>query len=126
MGAGACESTYDGLIVGDEPDGAHAHVSEQVALNIQAAGIDTRNAQRDAYLRSNDFLALGRFQVITFTSSDVRQTSPESPELTKDLTIKGRHPLGSPSGSRFRPSGTPESTDPVLVELRKISRSACS
>ncbi|HYG92494.1 MAG TPA: YceI family protein [Nocardioides sp.] len=60
----------------------------RVALTIQAASIDTRNKQRDEHLRSNDFLAMDEFPVITFTSTAVRVTGADSVEITGDLTIK--------------------------------------
>jgi polyisoprenoid-binding protein YceI len=58
-------------------------------LTIQAASIDTRQAQRDEHLRSNDFLGMEEFPTITFVSTKVEQTGPASLELTGDLTIKG-------------------------------------
>jgi polyisoprenoid-binding protein YceI len=58
-------------------------------LTIQAASIDTRNEQRDAHLRSNDFLAMEEYPQITFASTGIQQTGPTSVELTGDLTIKG-------------------------------------
>jgi polyisoprenoid-binding protein YceI len=76
---------FEGHVRVEGPDLAHA----QVSLTIQTASIDTRNAQRDNHLRSNDFLAMDDFPVITFTSTNVRQTGPESLELTGNLTIKG-------------------------------------
>ena len=61
----------------------------RVDLTIQAASIETRNAQRDEHLRSNDFLGMEQFPVITFASTQVRQAGPETLEITGDLTIKG-------------------------------------
>jgi polyisoprenoid-binding protein YceI len=58
-------------------------------LTIQAASIDTRNEQRDAHLRSNDFLAMGEYPQITFVATDVRQSGLTSLEVTGDLTIRG-------------------------------------
>jgi polyisoprenoid-binding protein YceI len=58
-------------------------------LTIQAGSIDTRQAQRDEHLRSNDFLAMEEFPQITFVSTGVEQTGPASLELTGDLTIRG-------------------------------------
>ena len=58
-------------------------------LTIQAASIDTRNEQRDAHLRSNDFLAMEEYPQITFVATDVRQTGATTLELTGDLTIRG-------------------------------------
>ena len=58
-------------------------------LTIQAASIDTRNEQRDAHLRSNDFLAMEEYPQITFVATDVRQAGLTTLELTGDLTIRG-------------------------------------
>ena len=58
-------------------------------LTIQAASIDTRDEQRDAHLRSNDFLAMEQYPRITFVATDVRQTGATTLELTGDLTIRG-------------------------------------
>jgi polyisoprenoid-binding protein YceI len=60
-----------------------------VTVTIQAASIDTHNEQRDAHLRSNDFLAMDEYPQITFTSTGIEQTGPTSVELTGDLTVKG-------------------------------------
>ena len=63
--------------------------ASQVTLTIQATSIDTRNEQRDAHLRSNDFLAMDEFPQITFVSTGFRQTGPTSLDLIGDLTVKG-------------------------------------
>ena len=69
-------------------DGANpANSSAQVT--ISATSIDTRNAQRDEHLRSNDFLAMADYPQITFTSTGARQVDDTTFELTGDLTIKG-------------------------------------
>jgi polyisoprenoid-binding protein YceI len=68
---------------GDNPANSTAKVT------IKAASIDTRNAQRDEHLRSNDFLAMDQYPEITFVSTSVRQTGDASFDLTGDLTIKG-------------------------------------
>jgi polyisoprenoid-binding protein YceI len=60
-----------------------------VQLRIQAASIDTRNADRDGHLRSNDFLDMENHPEITFTSTGVRQTDDATVQVTGDLTIKG-------------------------------------
>ena len=59
------------------------------SVTITAASIDTRQAQRDAHLRSNDFLSMDEYPTITFTSTKVEQTGPTTVDLTGDLTIKG-------------------------------------
>jgi polyisoprenoid-binding protein YceI len=60
-----------------------------VTVTIQAVSIDTRNEQRDAHLRSNDFLAMEEYPQITFSSTSIQQTGPNGVELTGDLTIRG-------------------------------------
>jgi polyisoprenoid-binding protein YceI len=59
-----------------------------VELAIKAASIDTRNADRDAHLRSNDFLQMDEFPEITFRSTEVTWTSDNEFEITGDLTVK--------------------------------------
>jgi polyisoprenoid-binding protein YceI len=69
-------------------DGANpANSSVQVTIN--ADSIDTRNAQRDGHLRSNDFLSMEEYPQITFASTGVRQAGETTFEVTGDLTIKG-------------------------------------
>jgi polyisoprenoid-binding protein YceI len=69
-------------------DGANpADSSAQVT--ISAASIDTRNAQRDEHLRSNDFLSMDEYPQITFSSTGARQVDDSTFELAGDLTIKG-------------------------------------
>jgi polyisoprenoid-binding protein YceI len=68
---------------------ANDFTKSAVTVTIQAASIDTRNEQRDAHLRSNDFLAMEEYPQITFTSTGIQQTGPASVELTGDLTIRG-------------------------------------
>jgi polyisoprenoid-binding protein YceI len=76
---------FEGTVVVDGTD-----VSRSTAtVTIEAASIDTRNGQRDAHLRSNDFLGMDEFPQITFVGTAVAPTGPTSLELTGDLTIKG-------------------------------------
>ena len=69
-------------------DGANP-ANSRVEVTINAASIDTRNAQRDEHLRSNDFLAMQEYPKITFTSTGVRLAGETTFEVTGDLTIKG-------------------------------------
>jgi polyisoprenoid-binding protein YceI len=63
--------------------------ASHLELTIEAASIDTRNADRDAHLRSNDFFDMEAFPQITFESTAVEQTSDATYRVTGDLTIKG-------------------------------------
>src|SRR5215213_5587373 len=63
--------------------------TSRLELTIQAASIDTRNADRDGHLRSNDFFDMEQYPEITFASTSVEQVDPESYRVTGDLTIKG-------------------------------------
>ncbi len=58
-------------------------------LRIQAASIDTRNADRDAHLRSNDFFDMDTHPTIEFTSTAVEALTEDRYRVTGDLTIKG-------------------------------------
>jgi polyisoprenoid-binding protein YceI len=76
---------FEGTAVFDGANPANSHVE----VTIDAASIDTRNAQRDEHLRSNDFLAMQEYPKITFSSTGVRQDDDTTFEVTGDLTIKG-------------------------------------
>lgn len=58
-------------------------------IAIQVVSIDTRNADRDGHLRTNDFLDAENHPVITFVSTSAKLHGQESVTLTGDLTIKG-------------------------------------
>lgn len=58
-------------------------------VSIRTTSINTHNAQRDAHLRSSDFLAAEEHPEITFVSTGARQVSDSEIELFGDLTIKG-------------------------------------
>ena len=55
---------------------------------IDAASIDTREPQRDAHLRSPDFLDVEQFPTIEFRSTRVARTK-DGYAVTGDLTIHG-------------------------------------
>jgi polyisoprenoid-binding protein YceI len=68
---------------GDNPEKSSATVT------INAHSIDTRNADRDAHLRSNDFLQMDEHPEITFATTEIKQTGDDTFDVTGDLTIKG-------------------------------------
>ena len=69
--------TGTAAIDGDAPE------KSSVQVTIQAHSVDTRNADRDGHLKSNDFLAMDEYPQITFSSTEVQQTGDTSFELTK-------------------------------------------
>ena len=69
----------------DEEDPAKSHLQ----LTIQATSIDTRNADRDAHLRTNDFFDMDTYPEITFASTKVVKKSDDEFEVTGDLTMRG-------------------------------------
>ena len=76
---------FEGTAVLDGADPA----ASSAQLTISSKSIDTRNAQRDEHLRSNDFFAMDEYPTITFVSTAARQTGEGEFELDGDLTIKG-------------------------------------
>jgi polyisoprenoid-binding protein YceI len=58
-------------------------------LVIQAASIDTRNADRDQHLRSGDFFDMATYPEIRFASTSVEASGADAYRVTGDLTIKG-------------------------------------
>ena len=60
-----------------------------VNFTIQAASIDTKTADRDAHLRSEDFFFVDKHPEITFVSSSITRTSGEHYDVRGTLTIRG-------------------------------------
>lgn len=71
-----------------EVDREHPEKSSVVAT-IQAASIDTANAKRDEHLRTADFFNVQQYPEITFKSRRVKQTGPNTGEITGDFTMHG-------------------------------------
>lgn len=59
-----------------------------VEVQIEAASINTRDPQRDAHLRSPDFLNVDIFPYLTFTSKRVDIINKNHARLVGDLTIR--------------------------------------
>jgi polyisoprenoid-binding protein YceI len=76
---------FDGKISidGDKPENTTAEVT------LKVASIDTRNAQRDGHLATNDFLDAETYPEIKFVSTSAKQVDDDNFEITGDLTIKG-------------------------------------
>jgi polyisoprenoid-binding protein YceI len=58
------------------------------SVTINVASIDTKEAQRDAHLRSADFFEVEKFPTLTFTSTKVQNVKGETFQLVGNLTIK--------------------------------------
>ena len=58
-------------------------------IMIDVTSVDTRDAQRDAHLRSADFFEADVFPVMTFKSRRVQAVSGTAFQVVGDLTIKG-------------------------------------
>ena len=59
-----------------------------VSVTIKVDSIDTRNAQRDGHLRTNEFLDLETYPEIRFVSTSIKHDGGNDFEVTGDLTIK--------------------------------------
>lgn len=68
---------------------ADAPLDSSVEVTIQAASIDSRTEDRDAHLRSPDFLDVENFPTLSFRSTDVRHQGGEKFAVDGELTIKG-------------------------------------
>ena len=78
-------NAFEGTAVLDFADPSRS----SAALTIEVASIDTRQAQRDEHLRTNDFFDAATFPTITFASTAAEQVDDSTFRLTGDLTIKG-------------------------------------
>jgi polyisoprenoid-binding protein YceI len=88
-----------GTLVLDDDDLAHS----SVAVEIDAATVNTRDEKRDAHLRSADFLDAERFPTLSFQSTRVEPKDDDELRITGDLTIHGV-------------------TRPVVLEARYLGR----
>ncbi|MHB8637226.1 MAG: YceI family protein [Fimbriimonadaceae bacterium] len=58
-------------------------------VDIDPATIDTGNEQRDAHIKSADFLDVQNYPTITFQSTRVAPAGPNEGKLFGELTIRG-------------------------------------
>jgi len=109
-----------GVLNLDETDLANSRVE---AL-IEAASLETRDAQRDAHLKSADFFDVEKFPTLSFKSTRINLVRAGELAIEGDLTIKGvtRKVLFSVEGP------TPPAKDPwgntrvAVSATTKISR----
>ncbi|WP_336714341.1 YceI family protein [Arthrobacter sp. USHLN218] len=76
---------FDGVIRADVENPSNS----SVRLTIKVASIDTRNAQRDEHLRTNDFFDAPNYPEITFRSTHIDQVEDRNYIVNGDLTIRG-------------------------------------
>jgi polyisoprenoid-binding protein YceI len=81
--------------------------ASRVSLEIDAASIDSGNADRDAHLRGEDFFDVATYPKIAFVSTNVQRVDDDVYELTGDLTIRA---TTKPVTVTFELTGT--ATDP--------------
>ncbi len=78
-------SKVSGVLVLDEFDPAR----DRVEATIEAASIETRDAQRDAHLKSEDFLHVEKFPTLSFKSTGIHIVRDGELAVEGDLTIHG-------------------------------------
>jgi polyisoprenoid-binding protein YceI len=78
-------SKVSGVLTLDESD----LDKSRILASIDAASIETRDAQRDAHLRSADFLDVEKFPTLTFKSEHIRIVRDGELAVEGDLTIHG-------------------------------------
>jgi polyisoprenoid-binding protein YceI len=74
-----------GKVIANEADPAQS----QIDVTINVASIDTREAQRDAHLRSADFFDAENFPTLTFRGTRIAKGAGDDLTVTGDLTIRG-------------------------------------
>ena len=78
-------SKVSGVLTHDESD----VTKSKVEASIEASSIDTRDDQRDAHLRSADFLDVENHPWLTFVSTKVNKSGIGECSVEGDLTIRG-------------------------------------
>lgn len=74
---------WSGVVALDPANPANTAVD----ITIEAASINTKDAQRDGHLRSADFLNVEQYPSISFKSTKVEVTGDNTAKLHGDLTI---------------------------------------
>jgi polyisoprenoid-binding protein YceI len=64
-------------------------VNSRVEVTIDAASINTRDLQRDAHLKSADFLEVAQFPTLSFQSTRVTRVADGELAVAGNLTIHG-------------------------------------
>jgi polyisoprenoid-binding protein YceI len=64
-------------------------IKSTVEVSIETASIDTREAKRDAHLKSPDFFDAAKFPALTFKSTKIEKAAKGKFKVTGDLTMHG-------------------------------------
>ena len=75
---------FDATLEIDEKDLTKATVTFEADVD----SVDTKNDQRDAHLKSDDFFNAEQFPKLTFKSTSIQKTGDEEYKLTGNLTIR--------------------------------------
>lgn len=78
-------SKVAGTVRIDERDLARS----QIDVTIDANSIESRDANRDAHLRSPDFLDVAKYPTLTFRSTEIEEGRDSALLVKGDLTIRG-------------------------------------
>jgi polyisoprenoid-binding protein YceI len=76
---------FDGTIEFDESNPS----ASRIDVTIQAASIDTGEADRDNHLRTADFFDIEKYPTLTFKSTSVTPRGEGNYDVAGDLTIHG-------------------------------------
>ncbi len=76
---------YSGNVTFDQQDVTNSSVN----VTIDPASVDTGVPDFDDHLKSSDFFHVEEHPEVTFETTEVVQTGPNSGRMTGDLTIKG-------------------------------------
>ena len=78
-------TTVKGVLILDENDLANSRVE----ASIEAASINTRDAQRDAHLKSADFFDVEKFPILSFKSTRISRVTDGELAVAGELVIHG-------------------------------------
>jgi polyisoprenoid-binding protein YceI len=77
-------------------DGTNPDASK-VAVTIDATSFTSGQEMRDGHVKGDDFLAVETYPTLSFASTQVTPTGPDTFDLSGDLTIKDQtHPITIP------------------------------
>jgi len=71
------------VVIAEEP------TESSLAVEVQLASVDTRDAGRDEHLRGADFFDVERYETMTFRSTAIRHLGKDRWEIVGDLSLHG-------------------------------------